>query len=866
MGFPSKTGFDMARPAKPAAHAPMAEWACAYVRMGFHLCLLRPKQKIPMLAAWNDPHRVLDTEEKVRAALLANPACGIGLVHATSRTATLDVDHVDFTRLAFAQFGIEFDALLAAFPRIKSREGRDKILMRLPEGFVPGAEGVPTKTVLRWPDPATGEMVTVLELRGGINQDVLAPSIHPDTQQPYAWAEGQSPWDFEAVPEIDARLLTIWREWPRLGKQLEQACPWRPKMEDAPPPVMRATSRRNDSLIERFNADRDVAQMLAGYGYKRIGARWLAPSSKTKLPGVVVLEGKVYSHHGSDVLNNGHANDAFDVFMLLEHGGDFTRAIRAIAKEYREQDAPPTPADVSGFMQKLGSTKDEQVERLKELAAQPELSRVDDAGLRVVPFPVAGLEALARWFDVAFDETHPLVSQAAVLALIGTAAGRRYASQYGDGTGLYLGLMTPPGGMARYTTIGCNQVLMAAGLRHMVRGTRLGSPQQLYSLLWNRPAALYLAEDYGDQVRIARRQPSGLLEQTLSLVTGAVASGADLLLDNWQEIGLKHTDGDGNPQPTIRMPALCMLATIAGNQVGKVFGPLEVSRGSIDGMLFVPASNPDHWHARPALHAPPAPPVEAVERLRAMRGFEPGQTSMTAAQMDAEIGGSQATPVTVRFTGDVQAVEAAWITKYKGQGPAIRAMVAAARSRLRRICTAMAAFANPKAPVADMAIVAWAAGWVGYGLEQTIVEAELRATADDDRPDVYQQVLEFIGEAGSDGRAKRSLISGCRAFRSLSDDKRAELITQLHGDEQIHTLPTKSGRGKVYVHARFVKVLTENATADDVLTNAVSTSNTRQQSDAAQVLTADSGSPSLLEDRHSVYVSTSARQHFDETQ
>ena len=844
----------------------MIEAALAYVRRGMHLCLLRPQSKVPALHAWNDPLRVLDTEDKVRAALQASPQAGIGLVHATSRTVVIDVDNVEYTRLVFAELGIDYDALFAAAPRIRTRPNHDKIVLRAPAGFVPGEGGVPSKWVLRWPDRDGGKPLTVMELRGGVNQDVLPPSMHPDTGQPYAWHDGQSVFEYDPLPELDARLVAIWRETHRFGRQLEDACPWRPARDDAPRPVARQTTPRNSGLIERFNAEHDVASLLVEAGYTRIGKRWLAPSSKTKIPGVVLLDGKVYSHHGSDPLNNGHANDAFDVHMLLEHDGDFTRAIRAVGKRYRELDAPRTAADVSGFMSQLGSTKDEQTERLKELAMQPVYERVDDTPLRVVPFPVAGLEELARWFDTAFDETHPLASQAAVLALIVTATGRRYMSQYGDGTGLYLGLMTPPGSMARYTSAGCNQVLMAAGLRHMVRGTRMGSPQQLYSVLWNRPAALYLAEDYGDQVRIARRQPSGLLEQTLALITGTVASGADLLLDNWQELGLRHNDGDGEPFPTIRTPALSMLATIAGNQVGKVFGPMEVSRGSIDGMLFVPASRPGHWQMRPMLNAPPPPPVAAIERLRALRGFAPGQTTMTREQLDAEIGSSQPTPITVRFTGNVQAVEKVWIERYKDRGPAIRAMVSAARSRLRRICTAMAAFANPAAPVADQAIVSWAAGWIAYCLEQTIVEADLRGT-DDDRPDVYQKVLEYISEAGDGGRARRDLISGCKAFRSLTDDKRSELLLQLHSDEQIYTMPTRSGRGKVYVHARFVKVtpvststpqkhgdsgevLTKTATADPLLTGAVSTSKPCQQMDSGQVLTADRKSPSLYRDRH----------------
>lgn len=825
------------RKAAPGQDATMVDWACGYVQLGFHLCLLRPKQKIPMLLEWNDPNRVLDTEEKVTAAIGANPACGIGLVHATSRTATLDVDHLEYTRIALAEFGIDFESLMAGFPRIKSRAGRDKILMRLPDGFFPGADDIKSKVVLRWPDPATGELVTVLEFRGGANQDVLVPSIHPDTQAPYEWVEGRSPWDFGELPQADARLVTMWREWSRFGKQLENACPWKPVIEDTPPPAMRSTSKRNGSLIERFNSDNDIAHMLDAHGYKRIGKRWLAPASKTKIPGVVLLDGKVYSHHGSDALNNGHANDAFDVFMLLEHNGDFSRAMRAVSKEYREQDAPTQAADLSGIMKKMGNTKAEQHARLKELAQQPEIERVEDAPLKVVPFPVAGLDALARWFDRTFDESHPLASQAAVLTLISAVAGRRFVSQYGDQTGVYLTLLTPPGALARYTTAGCNQVLMAAGLRHMVRSTRLGSPQQLYALMYHRPSSLYLAEDYGDQVRIARRQPSGLLEQTLSLIAGSFSSGADVLLDNWQELGLKHNDGNGEQQPTIYRPTLSMLATVAGNQIGKVFGPMEVSRGSIDGMVFVPAVQAVHWVARPASHAPEAPPAEVIARLREMRGFGPGQTTMTQEQILNENGGIKPTERTVLFTGDVQRVEAAWIANYGNRGPIIRALVSGARRTLRRICTSMAAFANPHAPVVDDQIVAWAAGNISYWLEQTIDHAELRASDDTDKPDAYQQVLEFIAEAGTEGRAKRTLISGCRSFRSLSDERRDDMINQLHSDEQIHTMPTKSGRGKVFVHARFIKVLTKNASADDVLTNDVSTSMQRKQGDAAEVLT-----------------------------
>jgi archaellum biogenesis ATPase FlaH len=64
------------------------------------------------------------------------------------------------------------------------------------------------------------------------------------------------------------------------------------------------------------------------YGSK---TRLVAPGSSTGLAGVVIFddEGKqlAYSHHGSDVLGDGKAHDAFDVLRMLECGGDMKQAL-----------------------------------------------------------------------------------------------------------------------------------------------------------------------------------------------------------------------------------------------------------------------------------------------------------------------------------------------------------------------------------------------------------------------------------------------------------------------------------------------------------------------------------------------------------
>lgn len=52
--------------------------------------------------------------------------------------------------------------------------------------------------------------VTVFELRGGLVQDVLPPSIHPGTRKPYIW---RTPPASEGLPELPADLLAIWQDW-----------------------------------------------------------------------------------------------------------------------------------------------------------------------------------------------------------------------------------------------------------------------------------------------------------------------------------------------------------------------------------------------------------------------------------------------------------------------------------------------------------------------------------------------------------------------------------------------------------------------------------------------------------------------------
>ena len=103
-------------------------------------------------------------------------------------------------------------------------------------------------------------------------------------------------------------------------------------------------------VIEAFNERYSPADILERNGYELRQGKFLAPDSSSRNPGVSLLgDGElIYSHH-SDLLGDGHAHDAFDVFAILEHDSDKKKAFKEAARELGvwEENTPtrrPAPA------------------------------------------------------------------------------------------------------------------------------------------------------------------------------------------------------------------------------------------------------------------------------------------------------------------------------------------------------------------------------------------------------------------------------------------------------------------------------------------------------------------------------------------
>jgi len=383
-----------------------ADWARRYIEaFGLALVPIEPGEKGPKGHAWNQPGGYFTDPVAAEHFWQQHPSHNLGVVLGPSRVCSLDVDDVQWTRHVLRELlGLDVDALANAYPTTVGNPARFRIMFRLPDGVELNRRS------LAWPNPADVDgsvlkalmaqvkaakeagdatrvdalrmaaepfkRITVFELRAGLVQDVLPPSIHPGTGKPYTW---RTPPSVDGLPVLPPELLAIWQDWDEVKPKAEGLCPWLPKAaapvarlpQQKPRPTIGRGGSDLPEVIALFNESHDLAALIEAHGYERRGDKWLCPQSTSGDPGVTINEGKLYSHHSSDPLANGHRNDAFDVFCILEHNGDQKAATKAAARILGIDAAsrPPAPPPL-GELPRTPSANDasSQAASLDELA------------------------------------------------------------------------------------------------------------------------------------------------------------------------------------------------------------------------------------------------------------------------------------------------------------------------------------------------------------------------------------------------------------------------------------------------------------------------------------------------------------------
>ena len=129
-----------------------------------------------------------------------------GLAHAYSQTCAIDIDDYDRAQEWLAERGVDLEALFNAPDAVQlssGRIGRGKLIYQLPTPLC-------SKKVCLF-----GNNLSALDFRcataaGLTVQDVLPPSIHPDTGEPYKWIYDEMFGGWQDLPLIPDALHQIW--------------------------------------------------------------------------------------------------------------------------------------------------------------------------------------------------------------------------------------------------------------------------------------------------------------------------------------------------------------------------------------------------------------------------------------------------------------------------------------------------------------------------------------------------------------------------------------------------------------------------------------------------------------------------------
>lgn len=423
---------------------------------------------------------------------------------------------------------------------------------------------------------------------------------------------------------------------------------------------------------------------------------------------------------------------------------------------------------------------------------EPDIARVR------CPFPqLLELEALIGAYA---ELPSPQANRLAALSVLSAAASRGYQSEFGDPAHLYFCLTAESVGQVRYATLAAHKVLCDAGLRKMTHRTRLTSPAALLRTLLRSPATMYLCEEWAPFIEHARRDSRGETQRVLTLLA-ALHDERELQIDFKDDAG-----GAGNKltdeQPVIRHPSLSIFALAGAEQLPTLFKAGEFARGAVEQMLFATA----RFDGAEQVAGGAPTPDRLLTTLRAMRGFldDGSRSELSHYSQPAEMIPNL---TVVPFDTNLDARYAKLLEIGRPAGAAGRALAAAARSHMRRLCVGLAAFLAPRAPVATSAIVDFAADVVAEALRDKLVRARMLGS-DEGKLPAHQQILVFIRSRGKDGVSRRDMPKFCRAYRNLGGEYRGKAIDTLLDDESIviHDTKNATGRpGKVLIAAEFVK-------------------------------------------------------------
>ncbi len=172
-----------------------------YVENGWKIIPILPGHKSPRKRDWNKLENALTVADIAHVTTLHSA----GLAHAYSGTCAIDIDDYPKARDWLEQRGVDLDALFLDPRSVQIHSGKTN------HGKLLYALDTPLASKQIKDDGSAVIDFRCATAAGRTVQDVLPPSMHPDTMRPYAWMYADDLiGDWHDLPPLPEELKTIW--------------------------------------------------------------------------------------------------------------------------------------------------------------------------------------------------------------------------------------------------------------------------------------------------------------------------------------------------------------------------------------------------------------------------------------------------------------------------------------------------------------------------------------------------------------------------------------------------------------------------------------------------------------------------------
>ena len=375
----------------------------------------------------------------------------------------------------------------------------------------------------------------------------------------------------------------------------------------------------------------------------------------------------------------------------------------------------------------------------------------------------------------------PLLAVLAATAFVATLAGRKYQTETGLRTNLYVVGLAESGAGKDQARKEINNLAHAAQVDQYIGGDRIASGPGVISSLSKEPSRLFMIDEIGLMLQsmLAQRGDPHKREMMATLMTLYSSAGSVYR-------GAEYADQKERPRQDINNPNAC----IYGTSTHSAFYAALTSSQGIDGTLSRLIVGSSDMH-RPERQRPKlGPPDTALTSwIAELASHDPVGGNLAGAA------GSQADRK-AQTVAMIPAVFDAWegldddMTGYMVDD-ASRSVYSRVAENAAKLALVHAVSSDYRSPVIDAESFQWGREMALWAAN-TMMREVARNVADNEHEADLKRVLNMIHDAGADGISQRDLL---RKIRSIRKRDLVDMIQRLYESGEVVMEERKNKRG-----------------------------------------------------------------------